>query len=97
MLITLNEWTLFTDIRSKIDSMYIDLAKAFDSISHKKLLFKVECYGISPPLVRWLSSFLTDRFQQAYIGQSLSSSVTSGVPQGSCGAWTPISMTFLIV
>ena len=29
LLITLNEWTLLTDIRSKIDSVYIDFAKAF--------------------------------------------------------------------
>ena len=39
LLITLNEWTLLTDIRSKIDSVYIDFAKAFDSISHRKLLY----------------------------------------------------------
>ena len=38
LLITLNEWTLHTDIRSKIDSVYLDFAKAFDSISHRKLL-----------------------------------------------------------
>ena len=65
--------------------MYIDFAKAFDSISHRKLLYKVECYGFTPLLVRWLSSFLMNRSQQVYIGQSLSSSlpVTSGVPQGS--------------
>ena len=65
--------------------MYIDFAKAFDSISHRKLLYKVECYGFTPLLVRWLSSFLMNRSQQVYIGQSLSFSlpVTSGVPQGS--------------
>ena len=64
LLITLNEWTLLTDIRSKIDSVYIKLAKAFDSISHRKLLYKVECYGFTPLLVRWLSSFLMNRSQQ---------------------------------
>ena len=52
LLATLNEWTLFTDIGSKIDSVYIDFAKAFDSISHRNLLFTVECYGLSPSLVR---------------------------------------------
>ena len=86
LLITLNEWTLLTDIRSNIDSVYKDFAKALiDSISHRKLLYKVECYGFTPLLVRWLSSFLMNRSQQVYIGQSLSSSlpVTSGVPQGS--------------
>ena len=58
---------------------------AFTSISHTKLLHKVECYGFSSSLVKWLSSFLTNRSQQVYIGQSLSSSlpVSSGVPQGS--------------
>ena len=83
LLITLNVCTLLTDIRSKIDSVYIDFAKAFDSISHRKLLYKVECYGFTPLLVRWLSSFLMNHSQQVYIGQSLSSSlpVTSGVPQ----------------
>ena len=53
----------------KIDSVYIDFAKAFDSISNRKLLFKVECYGLSPSLVRWSFSFLTARFQQVYISQ----------------------------
>ena len=67
LLITLNEWTLLTDIRSKIDSVYIDFAKAFDYISHRKLLYKVECYGFTPLLVRWLSSFLMNRSQQVYI------------------------------
>ena len=33
LLVTLNEWTLHTDIHSKIDSVYTDFAKAFDSIS----------------------------------------------------------------
>ena len=47
LLITLNEWTLLTEIRSKIDSVYIDFAKAFDSISPRKLLYKVECYGFT--------------------------------------------------
>ena len=85
LLMTLNEWTLHTDFGDKVDSVYIDFAKAFDSISHTKLLHKVECYGFSSSLVKWLSSFLTNRSQQVYIGQSLSSSlpVSSGVPQGS--------------
>ena len=85
LLMTLNEWTLHTDFGDKVDSVYIDFAKAFDSISHTKLLHKMECYGFSSSLVKWLSSFLTNHSQQVYIGQSLSSSlpVSSGVPQGS--------------
>ena len=61
LLITLIEWTLLTDIRSKIDSVYIDFANAFDSISHIKLLYKVECYGFTPLMGKWLSSFLLSK------------------------------------
>ena len=65
--------------------MYIDFAKAFDSISHRKLLYKAECYGFTPLLVRWLSSFLMNRFQQVYIGSLylLPYTCYRGVPQGS--------------
>ena len=99
LLITLNEWTLHTDICSKIDSVYIDFAKAFDSISHRKLLYKVECYGFTPHLVRWLSSFLMNRFQQVYIDQFLSSSlhVTSGDQCLDPYYSSFISMTFRII
>ena len=59
--------SLLIFVSSKIDSVHIDFAKAFDSISHRKLPFKIEHYGFSPPLVRWLDGyphFITDRFSK---------------------------------
>ena len=66
--------------------MYTDIAKAFDSVSHLKLLLKVEAYGFKSDLLKWIKGFLKDCIQCVYIRNNVSppiSAVTSGVPQGS--------------
>ena len=66
--------------------MYIDFAKAFDTVSHAKLLNKLPKYGITGNIVKWFASFLHGRKQRVKIGQSYSdyTNVASGVPQGPC-------------
>ena len=61
-------------------------SKAFDTVSHRKLLHKLTNYGITGNILEWLGSFLCDRKQPVKIGDVNSSyaSVSSGVPQGSC-------------
>ena len=68
-----------------MDVIYLDLAKAFDSAPHRRLLFKLKSLGIDGNLLCVIDSFLSDRFQQVLIGDSSSSPlpVSSGVPQGS--------------
>ena len=68
-----------------VDGVYTDLSKAFDTISHRKLLLKLNAYGIQGPLLEWIRSFLTDRYQSVSINSVLSSlkPCTSGTPQGS--------------
>ncbi len=67
-----------------VDIVYLDLSKAFDTISVRKLLLKLESLGISGQLLCWLRSYLTERTQAVKIGECLSASrpVLSGVPQG---------------
>lgn len=67
------------------DVVYIDFSKAFDSIVFSKLLHKLQWYGISGNLLRWISQFLHGRTQSVVLDGSVSSicNVTSGVPQGS--------------
>ena len=69
----------------QVDSIYLDYAKAFDSIVHSKLIFKLKNYGVSCNLLEWLSCFLIGRLQSVKVGNSFSewSPVSSGVPQGS--------------
>ena len=79
-----NIWIKSMDQKLFTDTVYIDLAKAFDTVSHTKLLHKLPCYGISGNIFNWVSSFLNNRKQRVKIGNSFSVYKNSGVPQGSC-------------
>ena len=62
-----------------------DFAKAFDKVSHRALIKKLELYGFKGKLFIWLKDFLTYRKQRVVIGDESSEwlDVLSGVPQGS--------------
>ena len=85
LLAMLNDWTLAVNNHAKVDAVYIDFTKAFDSISHVKLLKKIHAYGIDTNLLNCISNFFTERTQFVYIGNTFSKflPVLSGVPQGS--------------
>ena len=81
-----NIWIKSMDQKLFTDTVYIDLANAFDTVSHTKLLHKLPCYGISDNILNWVSSLLNNRKQRVKIGNSffVYKNVTSGVPKGSC-------------
>jgi hypothetical protein len=85
MLVCNEEWTKLMDDNERVDIIYLDFKKAFDSVSHKALLYKLSMYGLSGPVLLWIEAFLTDRRQSVFIGDSYSEwyKVESGVPQGS--------------
>ena len=71
---------------SRIDVIYFDFAKAFDSVNHDLILLKLKTqYAIDGLLLQFIKSYLKDRKQQVVIGGCRSGSlpVLSGVPQGS--------------
>ena len=67
------------------DTTYLDFRKAFDSVPHERLLLKLEAYGISGHIIKWIRNFLTNREQTVRVGKDFSdpSRVLSGIPQGS--------------
>ncbi len=85
LLECLSDWTKSLDSSKPVDVAYMDIAKAFDSVSHEKLFQKLEHYDISGRLLGWLKAWLSGRSQRVRVEESYSaySAVTSGVPQGS--------------
>jgi len=85
LLECVEDWTKNAENRTPTDVIYVDFKKAFDSVSHEKLLAKLAAYGIGGKLHAWIKAFLSDRKQRVCLGKAESDyvTVTSGVPQGS--------------
>ena len=78
------EWSKILDTHGQVDIIFLDLAKAFDSVPHERLLLKASYYGIRGKLHTWLRCFLTECKQRVVVNGTSSdwSAVSSGVPQG---------------
>ena len=65
--------------------MYLDFSKAFDSVPHKRLIYKLKLAGIRGKVLRWVECFLSNRRQRVILRNGCShwEKVISGVPQGS--------------
>lgn len=66
-------------------TVFCDLTKAFDTINHSILMYKLNVYGIRGPALDWLISYLSTRNQFSVYNNVLSDRkiVKCGVPQGS--------------
>ena len=86
LLESCRDWTLSLTSHASVVVASIDFQRAFDTVSHRKLLHKLSGYGIRGNLLQWISSFLSNRLQRVRVGSSFSKycSVCSGIPQGSC-------------
>ena len=73
------------DQSNHVLSIFIDFAKAFDTVPHEILLRKLAHYGIRGDVNLWFRDYLSNRSQQTLINNHLSASnfVQRGVPQGS--------------
>ena len=71
--------------RQQVDSIYLDIRKAFDTVSHTKLLSKLWNAGIIGNVWSFFRAYLSNRQQCVVIANNKSEwhAVTSGVPQGS--------------
>ena len=66
-------------------TIFIDLSKAFDTLNHDILIYKLKSYGLSEAALKLMQSYLTNRKQYVEINntQSTKNDITVGVPQGS--------------
>ena len=79
-----NVWSAAQNAGNSVNVIYLDFAKALDSVVHSKLLLKLAATGISGNLLAWIKCFLVDRshFVCNNNASSVSQSVLSGVMQG---------------
>lgn len=72
------------DSDMKALAIFLDLAKAFDCVSHELLLDRLYNYGIRGITNDLFRSYLSERLQGVKIGDEISTvrTVTCGVPQG---------------
>jgi len=86
MLISMTEkWTITIDNGQTVGAVFIDFQKAFDTVHHDILSYKLNAIGISGSLHEWLMSFLFNRCQFTDVNDCRSAIdfVYYGVSQGS--------------
>ena len=75
----------FFDDGHEVQSVFLDMSKAFHKVWHKGLIFKLKQNGISGNLLSTLTDFLKLRKQRVVLNGQLSScsNIETGIPQGS--------------
>ena len=64
--------------------VFLDFAKAFDSINHNLLMEKFSSFGVPPILQKWIAAFLHNRCQRVKLGDVISKPLilNGAIPQG---------------
>ena len=81
----LEKLTMEVDQGNCMDILYLDFAKAFDKVPHRRLVEKVKAHSIQGKVLNWIRSWLSNRKQRTVLNGEASEwgAVHSGVPQGS--------------
>ena len=73
------------DDGNEIRAVFLDISKAFDTVWHEGLIFKLKRIGVEGDMINIIQSFLSNRKQRVTIDGKYSdwAEVQAGVPQGS--------------
>ena len=84
LVVTTLDLLNFYDQNKQVDTVILDFSKAVDTVSHCKLLHKLEAYGIRGPILKWISCSLTHRKMWVVVEGEISRPVDvgSGVRHG---------------
>ena len=81
---TIDDFSKTIDDKYQTDVIILDFSKAFDTVPHRRLLQKLERYGLDHSCLNWIAEWLNQRTQVVVLDgeQSGAVNVRSGVPQG---------------
>ena len=76
---------LWLDGKDTVLGSFYDMSKAFDTVTHRILVYKFKFYGFDDAAIEFILSYLSDRFQAVFYNGCFSHflEVLTGVPQGS--------------
>ena len=84
LIVTVQEIASRLSKGDQVDVILLDFEKAFDKVSHSRLLYKMDYYGVRGIAHSWIKAFLSNRKQEVVLEghHSIQADVLSGVPQG---------------
>ena len=66
-------WTCAVNNNKKsVDVLYIDMAKAFETISYENLVFKLSLLGFGGKVIVWIRNFFRNRTKRVRVGSVMS-------------------------
>ena len=63
LVLTCHDWANILNQQGQVGALLLDFSKAFDKVSHAKLLHKLGQYGVNGKTLQWISGFLHNRTQ----------------------------------
>ena len=89
-------WSELLDGRDLVDVIYLDFRKTFDYVPHRRLIKKLQAYGIKGRLLTWIENLLSGRWQRVVVKGKLSTSteILSDIPL--CSVLGPILFIIFI-
>jgi len=72
LLVTVKEWIKNLDNDIPTDVAFMDFRKALDAVPHRRLLYKLQNYGVKGHIHSWITNYLSGRTQYVKINNSSS-------------------------
>ena len=81
----IEKWKHALDKGKKVGIIFMDLSKAFNTLNHNLLLAKLNASGFSFNAMKFMKSYLSERFQRVNMNNNFSEwcKILLGVPHGS--------------